>query len=233
MSKKKTEIEEDPTYRKICTSLKSCSAERKVFVSGDMSITSCHQCFQVLDWEKISTPKIKLEEKAKNKMPEPVKEVVVEEYMEPTPVVETPKFKININKVENKEDDETAKKAENMRKVFAEVDSIMENPVAVKKTVPEVSVITDPFGESVVKQSFFEINDAKGKNATTVRLVVWNEEKNNKWLLDVETNAEKVIMIAKNPSLMIGKYVKVEYLSLDSKQNPVDPKYLGMKPKEG
>lgn len=228
MAKKKETKEENPMYRKMCENSNDCTCERKSKKIEDMEITSCSQCFHIFEWQKIVVDK-------KSEAPESK----VDKKPEETKATEKVKEPVN-EKVESKSDDETASNAKEMQEAFAEVDNItadIDNMTGSKKkeAAPEKEVEVDdldPFAdrepeEVKTVEGTFVIKDCKIKSATTVRMVC-EGSKDKRWALDIESEAEKVAKIGKNPGALIDKKIKVEYMGFDNEGRPNNPKYLAI-----
>lgn len=255
MATKEKEVvkEEDPMYKKICDNSNDCSCERTTRVLSDMEVSSCSQCFHVLSWQKISIDKKSAAPKSRAVISEEsigppaakTKVVKVEkpalEKMEEA-LVELAEAGPNIVMAAMpREETDTDKDAAKLREVFAGVDDIMANvqsntvKTAGQHKEVSASVIPDfnPFEdaepiEAKPEIGFYQIEKIIRKEKELIRLILINESRTAKFILDKETQEEKANKIEANPTSMIGKYVKAEYFELDDKGNPVNPVYVSV-----
>jgi hypothetical protein len=208
---KKEEVVDN--YVKMCTNSGACDQERKTSNLGNMMVTSCTQCFHIFGWEKISEKEKIATEKPINKKP-----------VEKEKVTEAP--------------DPTKEQADELKKVFAGADKILKETMEMtSETAAEVTAEIedeefDPMAElnepePVKQEKGFQIISVKVKSENTVRIICGGTKLN--WFIDIETDPAKVAKIKANNSILVGKFIHVEYLGIDENLNPKDPKYLSIK----
>lgn len=243
---KEVKKEEDSKYRRMCENSSDCSFEKHTRVLSDMEVTSCTQCFHILSWNKISIDKKSTAPKSQvigtaDPVEEKPKSVTVKVHKPEIEAIVDAVPNVSIVTIE-KDQSDTDKDAEKLREIFAGVDDIMDKvennqvKTAEVSTAPEVAAVVDfdpfedqePVAAPSPKIGFFQIEKIMRKEVEVVRLILINETKTAKFIIDKETEKERADKIEARPDSMIGKYVKAEYFKLDEKGNPIDPVYISL-----